>query len=393
MNRSQTLILIIFFLCAVIARTCSLPERPFFCDVPASVAAVETGAMRIQFPGYVPFHLAIKAFGSIFGGAFAGAVFFSLLCGMGAVLYCALFAYERAGFPGALLALAVMGFSPIAIYFSCVGASYTTDLLGMSALIYHGNRVLTKRSGRDYKYAVLWFVFGCLMRSLSFPFVGLGLLYLLWKCPTRNHIVFTAVVFTLGGFLYSAVTFFYFGALNAIIASVGPAKGAGLHPVTVAWMAGNEVRNILFTGWSLNIFIFIVLAFLWFARKQLNGTLCVFFILLTLPYFCFLLWYICHAGYICLLLPAFICAPWLAEERFWLDSRAISLAAIFGIISFLQFFVARPIPFTGPVSLVLNSYILTYTYQGIKQGMFDNLQNWASKTHLGGEHTESGKRF
>lgn len=368
----------------------SLPERPFFCDVPANVAAVETGAMTIQFPGYVPYHLVIKALASILGGVFPGVIVFSLLCGLGALVYSVLFAYDRAGFSGALLASVLMGFSPIALYFSCVGASYTTDLLAMSALIYHGNRVLVKKSDRDYKYAVLWFVFGSLMRSLSFPFVGLAVLYLLSKCPTRKHVVFTVVAFALCVVAYSAVTLFYFGGLNQIINQVGSAKQGAFHSVTPGWMVRNEVRNILYAVWALNLFLPAVLAFLWFARKQLHRSLSIFFLLLILPYFCMLVWYIPHAGYICLLLPVFMGVPWLGEAAFWRGSRAVSLAAIFGITSFLQFFVARPIPFTGTVSLVLNAYVLTYTHQGIKEGMFDNLRDWASRTGIDAKKAESG---
>jgi hypothetical protein len=85
------------------------------------------------------------------------------------------------------------------------------------------------------------------------------------------------------------------------------------------------------------------------------------------------------------LLPAFACAPWLADRRLWIESRAFVLAAVFALVSLIQFFVPRPIAFTGMTSLVLNTYLLTYTRAGIEMGMFDNLQNWSKRNHLGGK--------
>jgi len=142
------------------------------------------------------------------------------------------------------------------------------------------------------------------------------------------------------------------------------------------------VRNVLFLLWSMNIFVVVVLAILWQARRDLNRSLTSYVILLTAPYFCFLLWYDCHAGYVCLLLPAFALAPWLAEKRSWLDRRAYLLAGIFTAVSLVQFLVPRPIPFTGTKSLVLNTYLLMYTRAGIQMGMFDNLQDFAMRNHL-----------
>jgi hypothetical protein len=86
-----------------------------------------------------------------------------------------------------------------------------------------------------------------------------------------------------------------------------------------------------------------------------------------------------------MIVPVLICAPWLAEKRIWLESKTPLIAATFILLSVLQFFVARPIPFTGIRSLVLNCYVLTYTRGGIKQGMFDHLTAWAARTHIGEE--------
>jgi hypothetical protein len=379
--RTQGLLLTAVFAAAIVVRLVSLPSPPFFCDVPANMTAVETGVMHIQFPGYVPFHLAVALFAKIFDSVPTGIVFYSLICGVGAMLYCLLFAYDRAGFPGALVALTVAGLSPITIYFSCMGASYTTDLLSMSAMIYHGNRFLAKSNDRDFRLVALWYIFGSLMRSLSFPFAGLAVLYLLTKRPSRVNILFTSVVFAVGAILYGVLTFHFYGSWHMLVDSMAVPEATMEHAVTLSWFAGNELRNFLFVAWSLNVYLLVILMVLWWNRATLNLPLAGYFLLLTVPYALYLLWYAPHAGYICMLLPAFICAPWIAGNPTWLNSRAILVSVIFAIAALLQFFVARPIPFTGKVSLVLNAYVLTYTRRGIALGMFDNLKNWARRIH------------
>jgi hypothetical protein len=382
MTRPQISLLSAIFIVAVLARALSLPTVPFFCDVPTSVAAVNTGKMYIQFPGYVPFHWTIRVIGWVFGGPFHGAVAFSLACGMAAMVYCTRFAYDRGGYPAALLTAAFMGFSPISIYFSCVGASYTTDLLGVSAILFHGNRFIDTREDGQFRRVVLWFIFGCLMRTLSFWFLGLGVVFLLWKYPSRKNLVFTIVSSVLGAALFWIPTLYYYGDSGTLRHALIAPTGAGFHGFGSLWLVENEVRNVLFLLWSMNVFVFVIIAVVWMARRHLNRPLTTFFILLTLPYFCFLLWYNCHAGYVCLLLPAFACAPWLADRPTWPGNRALALAALFGIISFVQFFGARPVYFRGISSLVENTYLFTYTNQGIKAGMFANLQQWSQWTHI-----------
>ena len=382
MTRAQAFLLTLVFAAAVTARMVSLPTTPFFCDVPANMTAVLTGTMHIQFPGYVPFHLLVTPFAYLFGSVPAGIVYFSLICSIGAMVYCLLFANDRVGFPGALLATTVIGLSPVTVYFACMGASYTTDLLSMSALIFHGNRFLATNDDRQYRWVVVWFIFGSLMRSLSFPFAGLAVLYLLGRRPTRANILFTAAVFAFGIAFYTITAFYYFKSWQNILGSMGPAAGTLKAPFTFYWFLGNETRNILFISWSLNVYLFLVLAVLWLGRRNHHVPLRTYFLYLIVPYSCFLFWYDCHAGYICMLIPAFVCAPWIVENPRGLNARAIPVAAVFGILALLQFFVARPIPFTGKISLTLNSYVLTYTRGGIALGMFDNLKGWERQYHL-----------
>ena len=380
MTRNQICLLTGVFVTAAAVRLASLPSHPFFCDVPANVAAVETGTMiGITFPGYAPFHWMIRLLGDVAGSPFAGDLLFSMLCGLGAMLYCTLFAYERAGFRGALLVGVLMGFSPIAIYFSTAGASYTTDLLGMSAVLYHGSRALLRRSERDFYLAVLWFAFSCVMRPLSFAFAFPGILFLLWRFNSGKNLLITALTLAAGAALYGSLTFHYYGSVAVVLQSLGAPKASGMHPMTVAWLAPNEIRYALFFIWATSVFILLVPLFLWQARRSLNLPLFTYFLLLTVPYACLMCWYIPHAGYICLLLPAFLCAPWVADNRFWMESRAPLLASIFIALSLLQFFVARPIPFRGTPSLVLDTYVLTYTHRGIEDGMFGNYQQWLAK--------------
>jgi hypothetical protein len=251
----------------------------------------------------------------------------------------------------------------------------------MSAIIFHGNRVLSKDSEQDYRWAVLWFVFGSLMRSISFTFVGLGILYLLFRRPTRQRILFTALAFVAGIVFNLSVTLYFFHGLKGVIDSFAPVNDA-LHRLSVAWLLGNWLRLLLFIGWGLNILVIIIPVVLWLGRKQINRPLAIFFLLLTLPYFFVLIRYIPHAGYLCLLLPAIFGAALLVEKEVLPGLRVISLCLVFGGISLLQFFAARPIPFTGPTSLVLNSYLLLYTRQGIEISMFDNLTNYAKKYHI-----------
>jgi hypothetical protein len=123
LKRSQLVVLLFVLLAAVLVRTFSVSEQPFYCDVPGTIPLVDSWKMTMQFPGYVPFQLIIKLFAFVVGTSFTSMIFFSLICGIGSLLYSTFFGYDRAGFWGAFLLAALMGFSPLAIYFSCVGAS------------------------------------------------------------------------------------------------------------------------------------------------------------------------------------------------------------------------------------------------------------------------------
>jgi hypothetical protein len=381
LKKNQLLVLLFILLGAVLVRAFSVAEQPFFCDVPFSLRAIDSGRMTIQFPGYVPFHLLIKLFTFVVGPPFVSFIFFSLVCGIGSLLYSTFFGYDRAGFRGGVLMATLMGFSPLAIYFSCVGASYTTELFSMSAMIFHGNRVLAKDSEFDYRCAVLWFVFGSLMRTLSFTFVGLGVIYLLFRLPSRQRILFTAGAFTAGAAIYLSVTFYYFHGLKGVIDSFRIVNEA-LHHYSLSWLLGNWVRLLIFIGWGLNVLIVVIPVTLWLSRKRIDRPLAIFFLLLSVPYFLVLVRYIPHAGYICLLLPVLLGAPLLVKKEPWTGLRAVGLCLLFLVVSLVQFFGAKPIPFRGTTSLVLNSYVLFYTYRGIQIGMFDNLTDFAKKYHI-----------
>jgi hypothetical protein len=174
------------------------------------------------------------------------------------------------------------------------------------------------------------------------------------------------------------LTLHYYANLSAPQHFFASPQSAALHPLSLYWIGGNEIRYVLFAVWSLNIFVFIIPFFLYQVRRHLNWTLAFFFLALTLPYACFMCWYIPHAGYICLLLPAFICAPGVTDKQLWPERRIQTLATIFVLLSLIQFFVARPIPFKATPSLILNTYVLPYTHRGIERGMFGNYQQWVA---------------
>jgi hypothetical protein len=219
------------------------------------------------------------------------------------------------------------------------------------------------------------------MRSLSFPLTGLGLLFLVWRRPAKREIAATAAALVLGAGFFLAVSSAWFGGLHRWWDSeiVLDALRTSGRPV---WLALNWLRSVLYLFWGLNLFLPLGAGVLWLSRRRLREDLRVFLLLLTVPYACVIARYIPQAGYICLLLPALVCAPWVAERRFWLDTRPVAVALALGAIGAAQIFLARPVATTGPVSLVSNAYCLMYTRAGIKSGMNETLRRLAEKNHV-----------
>src|SRR5580658_5998146 len=99
---------------------------------------------------------------------------------MGSIFYVAAAARKAAGEEFSLLAAAVMAFGILPVYFSVVGATYATDMLCVSGLLFHGWEFLRQSKPGSYYLALAWVCFGILMRPLSAGFCCAGLVVLLW---------------------------------------------------------------------------------------------------------------------------------------------------------------------------------------------------------------------
>jgi len=381
LTRSQFLVLLGIFLTGILVRFSCFGLQPFFVDAPNINAAVVTGAMRIQFPGYVPFCLVLKAMTFLTGSVFASQLLFGFLCSVTWMIYLPWFGYDRGGFPGALILMVMASFSVFSVYFSCVGASYASDFASVSGIIFHGNRMLTKNQKGHYYAALAWFAFGTLMRTLSFPFTLLGLLYLLWKDPAPKKFAVTIIALAATAAIYFGTTLSYFNGMRDLLASQRNSYGflATLRPV---WMALNLLRFIIYPIWGLSLFLLVGAGVLWRARRSLNRELLIFLLLLMGPYILVLLRDTSHAGYICLFLPWLMCVPWIAERRYWIDTKATALSAMLAPIFLAQIFLAHPVPTRGPISLVSNAYLLMYTRAGIKTSTCETLKHLAVRYHV-----------
>jgi len=381
-TRPQSSLIIAIFTLATIVRLLCLANQPYFVDAEGVVNALTDGSLRIQFPGYVPFCLLLKGMTVLTGSPFASEIVFSILCGLAAMIYMTLFAYDRGQFPGALVVSVVAGFSALTVFFSCVGTSYAAELAAASGMIFHGNRVLTNKEPSHFYGVLVWYVFGTLMRTASFSFTGLALVYLLWKRPSPRNTVAAGAALILTAVVYLGLSAIYFGSLQNFLAGSSIADTLTMHrPLT--WLVLNWFRIALYAVWGLNLFLVLAAWILWKSRRQLNWDLASFFFLLTFPYMCLLLKYTPHAGYLCLVLPALICAPWVAEKRLWLESRPATVALVLAPILLAQIFLAHPTPIKGPVSLVANAYVLMYTRDAIKSSMNESLVSLAMKNDVG----------
>lgn len=393
MKMSRTTLLLLFFLfTAVVAiRLMSLPNAPFFSDVPENVAAIESGQMRIQFPGYVPFHLLAKALSPLAGGTFEALLLLSLGTGIGAWIYTMRLGLERHGKTGALLAFLGLGISPLSVYLSAIGASYSMDMLAVAALLFHGNRYLRDTNTHDFHAALAWFGFGILMRPLSLMFTGLGILYLVWhglqihgwSTQTKWQCASTILMGATTVALFLALSLPYYESLQHLILSTRQTAGE-LQGTTLLQFATNLFRFIAYPLWGFHLFLAFPLFGLIQNRKHLDRPFAIFCLLLAGPYTLLLMRYIPHAAYYALLLPVITVLPMLSNKQ-WEHPVAHRLRMTYAcllILFPLQWFLVKPIPTTNSLTLVANTYLLQYSRNGIKQDMFETLSSLSRKTGI-----------
>lgn len=379
MSRKQLALILGVCLLGVATRVLCLPGKAFFCDVPSNQLAVEMGTMLIQFPGYAPYHLFIMALASMTGSVFASLVLFNFACGILAMLFCVNLAGDRAGFHGAILASVVMGISVFPVYFSCAGASYASDMLAVSGMLFYGSRFLKGKTPGDYYRVLLWFIFGCMMRPLSCICVVMAIVYLLFKQFSIARAALTCAALLGGAGLYIVVSVPFYGSFDNFIAGSNSIS-AQLQGVSKVQLLTNLFRMIIYPIWGLHVFLVIAVVALWRSRRELDMEFCLFLLLLGGPYFCLLARYIPHAGYYCMILPVIVSLPWVGGKIRCLGAHPVLISAGLAVIFLCQIFVARPLPTSGKVSLVFNVCLFQYSYAGLKMGMFETLSSLAYKS-------------
>lgn len=356
-------------------RLTSLAPFPFFCDVPVQVEAIQSGRFIIQFPGYAPYHLVIGHLANLSGlSVFTVLWLFSLVCEQGSNVYIILAARKAAGLGFSLLAGVIVCFGLYSVYFSIVGASYTTDLLCVAGMLYHGWEFMRRQRSFHFLVALAWVCFGILMRPLSAGFCVFGLGFLLWRDRRLDLAAVTFVALAATAALFLGLSLPYYGSFSAFKqAAAGPASA----------LQGTQWRNVAtnlirFTGLPLYGFhlwlglCVVAAAKGWRDRKRPE----LWFLVLTVGPYCLLLArYLPHAGYYCLVLPAIVLFPacfWsssLGFERSNLAWFAAALILVFG----LQWYAARPIPVRNVATALISSYFMQTSRAGVEGGLADGL--------------------
>ncbi|HEX8372076.1 MAG TPA: glycosyltransferase family 39 protein [Chthoniobacterales bacterium] len=388
---------LILSLALVIRLTC-LASEPFFGDLPLSVEAIKTGGMKIQFPGYVPFHWTIKTLAGGTGSLNAGAVTVSILCGMAAVFFIMRTAEVLGGLRAATQAGIVASTSLLLVYFSGVGSSYITDLLAAAGVLYHGMRVIiANAAGRQVLWAFGWMAFGTLMRPLSGMWLFPAVVWLAWRFGSRAERLRCAGVCLLLAATLVGISAPYFGSWNEVLSSTGT-----VHSVAASGLNRTQFISMMgriggYPAYFLNVWLVILLISLPAASRlfQEGGASrdrLVFSILLILPYSAVLLRHLPQAGYTCLLAPVFVTFPFIAGVSRFRDRLVTVLTAAFAIVSLLQIYVARPYPPQTMSDVVLNAYFLQYSRSGVEVSMFETAASLAVKSGLAQNYVPETRR-
>jgi len=366
-----------------ITRLISLCPYGFFCDVPQQLRAMQANTFFLFFPGYVPLQLVFWGLTQCGLGHFQSMWLISLACGMGSMFYVALAARKAVGEEFSLLAAAVMAFGILPVYFSVAGASYMTDMLCVSGMLFHGWDFLQTRKARSFYLTLAWLCFGIMMRPLSASFCAAGLAVLLWYGRDLRAVFVSVLALALTVAAYTAISVHYYGSLAALLNS------SSSHSNQLAswdWksMVSNLARVGIYPIYGFHIWLIFIV---WVARKNWafkKSRQLLYLTALAGPYFIVLARYIPHAGFYCLLIPALVLLPAcflppVPSGSVRLFSR---VGALFVTIAACQWLLIRPVPTTNLATGAANAYVLQYSRSGIKEGMFETLASIMFKNNL-----------
>jgi hypothetical protein len=366
-------------LCAIalgglILRLVSLCPYAFFCDVPLQLKCLTADTFYLYFPGYVPLQWLIVGLARCGLPIFTAMWGISLSCGMGSLLYVALAARKAAGEEYSWLAAAVMAFGILPVYFSVSGASYPTDMLCVSGMLFHGWEFLQSKKARSYYLALAWLCFGILMRPLSAGVCCAGMAVLAWHGRDWRAWFVTALAIMLTAGLYLAISIPAYGSLSAML-HASSALSTELERQTWQSKLTNLARFGIYPIYAFHVWlVFVAWVVLknWRFRKR---PLLLFLAAVAGPYLLLLLRYIPHAGYYCLLVPALVVLPacFLPPIPAGRLGGFRAVAATFVVVAACQWFLLRPVATTSLLRGAANAYVLQYTRSGIKHGMFTTL--------------------
>lgn len=384
-GRAYRISAMLLLLGAVLVRIISMPGTGFFCDVPAHIIAIQSHGCVIQFPGYVPFHLLVTSIAWLTGSVFSGLLLLSFGCGMISMVYVMLAAKELQGPRAAIVSGGVMAFSILPVYFSVAGTSYTTDMLYISGMLYHGLMCIRRpRQANHYWLALCWLCFGIGMRPLSAVWSAPALCLLsLWRRDFRRLAVTVAII-GMTGLAYVAASIPFYGSVQAFLGASRNINGQ-LVDYSVRTALTNMFRVVIYPLYGLHLWLCFTLVALIRNRKNVGRPECMYSVCLVAPYLMILLRYIPHAGYYCLLLPvlAVLCWTVAAAPKSLFKWPGVILMTMFLGISLGQLFLLHPIRTKALYSGVANAYLLQYSRSGLKQGYFETLASVMYK--VGGE--------
>lgn len=363
---------------------------PFFADVPNQVAAIESGRMLIQFPGYAPFHLLANSLVPFTGTAFGGLVAIGQLAAVIAILMTTALAARLAGMSGALIAASVMGFGLIPMYFSVVGASYIVDMATAAAVLYCGLRSI-EMPDRRYLYLVaLVLCVGAFLRPSHAVLLAPAVAYLFW---IRKDVKATLVAAVIGiGFVaaYLAITI-AFEPINAPVVN----RGTGYVTSLLAIKLSNLVKIAATLVWGFHFWLAVIIGAVFLSLRNWRHApppsgrrkLLIFWgIALVVPASINFL-HMPYAGYMSIVWPQlallpFVLTPAIGSRMNRSPIPAILGAVFFIVIGLVQFFGFHPIATKDRASLAANVLLLQYSWEGIRTGMFETFSSLAARSGI-----------
>lgn len=365
--------LILFF--GFCLRLLMVPEIAFFCDVPEQIEVIESGKFTIQFPGYAPYHVLIAFLSKVAFGIHGSLMLFSLICGMATVVYAALTARYLAGNALGLTVGVMMASGLFPVYFSSMGTSYTTDMVYVAGMLYHGIRYLREDHKKQFQLAVVWQCFGLLMRPVSAVWTVMALLWLAYY--KRNWVAGLGAALALGltGVAYVGISVPFYESVSAFFKSSTCLSDALQETTSLVTRLTNCFRFIAFPLYGFQLWFALGLLLLLKNWRNLRRPEALFVMIMAVPFTLLTLRYIPHAGYCCLALPAFYILPLcvLPEKHLWQGGRLAVFTSAFVTISLIQIFLLHPIATTGKLTGVTNVYFLQYSRAGVKMQMADTL--------------------